>query len=295
MTASFVVTSWLVRCNFALCGLAVVPAGNSAKIAIVDWVAKQKWAGYLSYALHAMVIFETLFFVLSAVDLWQAPTAAESATLAGVGSANALLQAQRDTYLAATAIFSLLMLRSYFILLHSNHRLQLSHSALQRQAEGASKVASDLLGAAAKPAKKAPADAPAPATSDSATTPTSASASAATVGTSPSKPGATGGAAGGAAAGSSGATTGGTSAAGSASTEPGAVEGSGGAGDASKLRAEVDALQAKLTSANANAEASMKQAQGTSAAFAQLMEENRSLKEQLRDFDLLLSSRKKGQ
>jgi hypothetical protein len=47
-TASFVVTSWLVRCNFALCGLAVVPAGNSAKIAIVDWVAKQKWAGYLS-------------------------------------------------------------------------------------------------------------------------------------------------------------------------------------------------------------------------------------------------------
>jgi hypothetical protein len=70
-----------------------------------SWLLHHVCSWGAQYALHAMVIFETLFFVLSAVDLWQAPTAAESATLAGVGSANALLQAQRDTYLAATAIF----------------------------------------------------------------------------------------------------------------------------------------------------------------------------------------------
>jgi hypothetical protein len=42
--------------------------------------------------------------------------------------------------------------------------LLICFASSRAQAEGASKVASDLLGAAAKPAKKAPADAPAPGT-----------------------------------------------------------------------------------------------------------------------------------
>jgi hypothetical protein len=48
MTAAFLVTSWIVWAEMALCAILAIPYGTAAKISIVNWVSRQSWCSYLS-------------------------------------------------------------------------------------------------------------------------------------------------------------------------------------------------------------------------------------------------------
>ena len=77
------------------------------------------------------------------------------------------------------------------------------------------------------------------------------------------------------------------------STAPSSPSGADGDADVAALSAEVAELRKLLATKEASVEAMVKQTASTTDAFARLMDENRSLKSQLRDFDLLMGDARK--
>ncbi len=57
MTAAYVLTSWLVWMEMALCGVLAIPKGRAVKVGVVSWVSKQPWSTSLSVSTpcHAVV------------------------------------------------------------------------------------------------------------------------------------------------------------------------------------------------------------------------------------------------
>ena len=120
----------------------------------------------VQYVVHAVAVFELGFFVFSFFDQLQYGSTVTDATVGANNTAAALVQAQRDTYLAAFSVFTLgcvtgvdngpgpgarvsveacmtragwpsrlrdRLLRCYFSELYARYRLQLSHNALKQQ------------------------------------------------------------------------------------------------------------------------------------------------------------------
>ena len=61
----------------------------------------------VQYVVHAVAVFELGFFVFSFFDQLQYGSTVTDATVGANNTAAALVQAQRDTYLAALSVFTL--------------------------------------------------------------------------------------------------------------------------------------------------------------------------------------------